>query len=205
MSLKHLSVLFSLVSIFQFNIISVLWKRRRKLVGLYGWMDFVVVLIETRLTDWRSHPSLQSETQCSPSCSSTLSLFKQRDYSEESSKASRKGLFNSSKGIKGGSCTSNTATDPRGLCQKLAYGLKSCQPDHTHDFIIVSQKHCQGAWHAELTLLRICCSFARWWSGQRDKLNESHRQDLNSGTHLESGAGRREVVWARDPNEKFIL
>lgn len=79
--------------------------------GLYGWMDFIVlVLIEGRL----EHPSLLSETLCSPSCLSILSLFKQRDYSEESSKASRKGLFNGSKGIKGERCISNTATDPRG-------------------------------------------------------------------------------------------
>lgn len=61
-----------------------------------------------------SHQSLLSETLCSPSCLSILSLFKQRDYREESSKASRKGLFNSSKGIKGESCIATTATDPRG-------------------------------------------------------------------------------------------
>lgn len=121
---------------------------------------------------------------------------------KKAAKQAERDYFNSSKGIKGESCTSNTATDPRGLCRKPLYGLKSCQPDQRHDYIRVSQKHCQGAWHAELTSPSICCSFAPWSSGQRDKVNESHTQDLNSGTHLEAGAGRHEVVWTQDPNEE---
>lgn len=141
--------------------------------------------------DRATHPSV---------CDSTLNIFlvsplfsfKQGDYSKESSIGRREGLSNSSRGIKGEHCTSQQWQIPHGTCRKLLYGVKKLVPRSAAATQLYQSltKYLKGAWHVDS--LNTHCSLTLLYSRERDELNESHKEDLNSSPQLQIEALRYE-------------
>lgn len=138
--------------------------------------QILAVLIDRRLTDWQSHPSCLSETLCTPSSLSILSLFKQEDYSKESSKASSEGIIKQQQRDYRGKLHLNRAMDPCGLCKRLMHWLESWLLGQLlpHSSARISQSfffsRCltgRVAKTSQLYPVSIHCSLGQWQSGQR--------------------------------------
>lgn len=129
---------------------------------------------------------------------SSLFLFKQTDYSKESSTGRREGLWNLSRGIKGERCTSNAAAaDPP--CGKLVFGVRklatwsAAAPQLYHTLT----QHLKGT---EFTPLWVRAAHL-----EREKLNESHKEDLNSDPRFQIEAQRHEESGIQIRNEVRCL